>query len=36
MDFNEYQMLAEQTAIYDNDFYPIASLMVEADESSKR
>jgi hypothetical protein len=28
MDFNEYQMLAEQTAIYDNDFYPIASLMV--------
>jgi NTP pyrophosphatase (non-canonical NTP hydrolase) len=32
MDFNEYQMLAEQTAIYDNDFYPIASLMVEAAE----
>jgi hypothetical protein len=26
MDFNEYQMLAEQTAIYDNDFYPIALM----------
>lgn len=32
MDFNEYQMLAEQTAIYDNEFYPIVSLMVEAAE----
>ena len=32
MDFNEYQLLAEQTAIYDNEFYPVASLMVEAAE----
>jgi hypothetical protein len=32
MNFNEYQVLAEQTAIYDNEFYPVASLMVEAAE----
>ena len=32
MDFNEYQVLAEQTAIYDNEFYHVASLMVEAAE----
>jgi len=24
MNFNEYQVLAEQTAIYDNEFYPVA------------
>jgi hypothetical protein len=30
--FNEYQSDAMETAVYDDPFYPIASLMVEAAE----
>jgi NTP pyrophosphatase (non-canonical NTP hydrolase) len=32
MTFNDYQMAAAETAIYDEPMYPIASLMVEAAE----
>jgi NTP pyrophosphatase (non-canonical NTP hydrolase) len=34
MDFDEYQKQAAETAIYENNFYPIASLMVESAELS--
>jgi len=32
MDFNEYQLRAEQFAMFKNRMYPIASLMVESAE----
>jgi len=32
MDFNEYQKHAIKTAVFQNDFYPMASLVVEAAE----
>lgn len=32
MTLNEYQRAAVQTAIYKDDFYPVASLMVESAE----
>lgn len=32
MELNEYQQKAAEFAMYDDDFYPIASLMVEAAE----
>lgn len=32
MDFNEYQKLAQQTAIYTDPMYPVTSLMIEAAE----
>lgn len=34
MTFDEYQARAAVTALYQNDFYPIASLMVESAELS--
>lgn len=34
MTFNEYQEQAVATAIYTHDFYPFASLMIEASEFS--
>lgn len=34
MDFRAYQLQASETALYEDDFYPIASLMVEAAELS--
>lgn len=30
--FNEYQQRCNDTAIYDDDYYPFASLMIEAAE----
>lgn len=32
MNFNEYQAIAEGFAEFDHDYYPIASLMIEAAE----
>lgn len=32
MDFNEYQKHATETAVFTNEFYPMASLVVEASE----
>lgn len=32
MDFDEYQKEAMKTAVYEDQFYPIASLMIEAGE----
>lgn len=32
MNFDEYQLKAEQTAVFTNEFYPAASLMVESAE----
>jgi len=32
MDFNDYQKEAMKTAVYEDTFYPIASLMIEAGE----
>ena len=32
MKFNEYQKLAQQTAIYKDPMYPITSLMIEASD----
>ena len=34
MDFNEYQKLAQQTAIYKDPMYPVTSLMIEAAEAA--
>jgi NTP pyrophosphatase (non-canonical NTP hydrolase) len=34
MDFNEYQKLAQQTAIYTDPMYPVTSLMIEAAEAA--
>ena len=34
MDFNDYQKLAQQTAIYTDPMYPVASLMIEAAEAA--
>lgn len=34
MDFNEYQKLAQETAIYTDPMYPVASLMIEAAEAA--
>ena len=34
MDFNEYQKLAQQTAIYTDPMYLVTSLMIEAAEAS--
>lgn len=31
-DFDYYQLAAESTAIYDHEYYPYASLMIEAAE----
>lgn len=32
MTFNEYQLLAESTAIFKHEYYPYAALMIEAAE----
>ena len=32
MNFNEYQEEAAKTAVYSNEFYPFASLMIESAE----
>ena len=32
MNFNEYQLLADQTSVFKDRFYPHASLMIEAAE----
>jgi len=32
LSFNDYQEYAHQTAIYEHDYYPFASLMIEAAE----
>jgi len=32
MTFDEYQLLAEQTAVFQNEFYPYASLLIESSE----
>jgi NTP pyrophosphatase (non-canonical NTP hydrolase) len=34
MDFNDYQKLAQQTAIYTDPMYPVTSLMIEAAEAA--
>lgn len=34
MNFNEYQRLAQKTAIYTDPLYPVTSLMVEAAEAA--
>ena len=34
MDFNEYQKLAQQTAIYTDPMYLVTSLMIEAAEAA--
>ena len=34
MDFNEYQKLAQQTAIYTDPMYLVTSLMIEASEAA--
>jgi hypothetical protein len=34
MEFNEYQMLAQETAIYTDPMYPVTSLMIESAEAS--
>ena len=34
MDFNEYQKLAQQTAIYTDPMHPVTSLMIEAAEAA--
>jgi NTP pyrophosphatase (non-canonical NTP hydrolase) len=34
MDFNDYQKLAQQTAIYTDPMYLVTSLMIEAAEAS--
>jgi NTP pyrophosphatase (non-canonical NTP hydrolase) len=34
MDFNNYQKLAQQTAIYTDPMYPVTSLMIEAAEAA--
>ena len=34
MDFNKYQKLAQQTAIYTDPMYPVTSLMIEAAEAA--
>ena len=32
MNVDEYQLWAKSTAVYEHDFYPMASLMIEAAE----
>ena len=34
MDFNDYQKLAQQTAIYTDPMYLVTSLMIEASEAA--
>ena len=34
MDFNDYQKLAQQTAIYTDPMYPVTSLIIEAAEAA--